>query len=40
MQSVSAVLDITKFAYFWWKNADVCGIEEVCHVLDIFFGSS
>ena len=38
MQSV--YLDITKFADFWWKNADVNRIQEVCHMIHIFFVSS
>ena len=39
MQSISVFLDITKFADFWWKNADVSR-SQVCHVIHIFFGSS
>ena len=40
MQSISAFLDIAKFADFQWKNADVRRTQEVCHVTHIFFGSS
>ena len=40
MQSISAFLDITKFTYFLWKNADVSRTQGVCHVIHIFFGSS
>ena len=29
-----------KVADFQWKNADASGTQEVCHVIDIFFGSS
>ena len=40
MQSISVFLDITKFADFRWKNADVSRTQWLCHVIDIFFGSS
>ena len=40
MQSVPVLLDTTKFADFQWKNADVSRIQDVCHVISIFFGSS
>ena len=40
MESVSAFIDITKFYDFQWKNADVSRSQEVCHVIQIFFGSS
>ena len=40
MQSISVFLDITKFADFNWKNADVSRSQGVCHVIHIFFGSS
>ena len=40
MQSISVFLDITKFADFRWKNADVSRTQGVCHVIDIFSGSS
>ena len=39
MQSTSVFLDITKFADFQWKNADVSRTYEVYHVIHIFFGS-
>ena len=40
MQFVSVFLEIAKFADFRWKNADVSKIQDMCHVIDIFFGSS
>ena len=40
MQSISVFLDITEFADFLWKNADVSRTQGVCHVIHIFFGSS
>ena len=40
MQSISVFLDITKFANFWWKNADVSRTQRLCHVIQIFFESS
>ena len=40
MKSISALLDIAKFADFWWKNADVNKTQVVYHVIDIFLGSS
>ena len=40
MQSVSVFLDITKFADFWLKNADVSRTQRVYHMIYIFFGSS
>ena len=39
MQSMFVFLDITKFADFQSKNADVSRTHE-CHVIHIFFGSS
>ena len=40
MQSISVFLDITKFGDFRSKNADVSRSQGVCHVINIFFGSS
>ena len=40
MQSISVFLEMARFADFWIKNADVSRIQEVCHVIHIFFGSS
>ena len=40
MQSVSVFLDMTRFANFQWKNADVGRTQGVCHVIHIFFGFS
>ena len=40
MQSVSAFLDIIKFADSWWINADIGKNQGVCHVIYIFFESS
>ena len=40
MQSLSVFLDITKFADFQWKNADVSRNQGVFHVIHIFFGFS
>ena len=37
---MSAFYDITKFADFRWKNADVSKSQGVCHMIHIFFGSS
>ena len=28
------------YIYFSWKNADASRTQEVCHVINIFFGSS
>ena len=39
MQSISVFLDITKFADFRGKNADVSRSPGLCHVIHIFFGS-
>ena len=39
MQSMSVFFDITKFADFWCKNANVSRNHGVCQVIDIFFGS-
>ena len=39
MQSVSVTLDIAKFADVQRKNA-VSRTQGVCHVINIFFGSS
>ena len=40
MQFMSLLLDITKDADFWWRNADVNRTQGVCQVLYMFFGSS
>ena len=40
MQSIPVFFDITKFAYFRRKNADVSRTKRVCHVIHIFSGSS
>ena len=40
MQSISVFLDVTKFANFCWKNADVSRTQSVCHVIYMLFGSS
>ena len=40
MQSISVFYDITKFADFLRKNADVSRTQGVCHVIHIFFGFS
>ena len=40
MQSISAFLDIAKFADFQRKNADVSRTQGVCHMIHIFFGTS
>ena len=40
MQSIPVFLDITKFADFRRKNADLSKIQGACLVIDIFFGSS
>ena len=40
MQSISVFLDITKFADFRLKNADVSINQGVCLVIDIFLGFS
>ena len=40
MQSIFVFSDITKFADFRWKNADVSRIQGVGHKIHIFFGSS
>ena len=40
MQSTSVFLDIAIFTDFQWKNDDVNRTQRVCHVVDIFFGSS
>ena len=37
MQSVPVFLDITKFADFRRKNADIRKTQGVCYVIDIFF---
>ena len=39
MQSMFVFLDITKFADFRGKNADVSRTQGVCHVIHMFFGS-
>ena len=36
MQSISVFLDITKFADFRRKNADISRTEGMCHAIDIF----
>ena len=38
--SISAFLDIAKFADFQYINADASRIQGLCHVIHIFFGSS
>ena len=40
MQSISAFLDIAKFADIRWKNADVSRTQGMCHVIHMFFESS
>ena len=40
MQSISVFADITKFADFGSKNADVNRSQWVCHVIYVFFGFS
>ena len=40
MQSTSVFLDIKQFDNFRRKNADVSRTQGVCHVMDMFFGSS
>ena len=40
MQSISAFLDIAKFADFWRKNADVSKIYGERHVIHKFLGFS
>ena len=40
MVSTSVFLDITKCADFPWKHADVSRTHGICHVINIFFGSS
>ena len=40
MQPISLFVDTTKFADFQWENAGVSRTQGVCHVIDIFFGSS
>ena len=40
MKSISAFLDLAKFADFRWKDADVIKNQEVSHVIHIFFGLS
>ena len=39
MQSISAFLDLAKFAGLRWKIADVSRNQGVCHVIHIFFES-
>ena len=39
MQSISVFLNISKFADFWWKNADISRNQGVCHMIHIFFES-
>ena len=36
MQSISVFLDVTKFADFWWKRADVSRTQMMYHVIYIF----
>ena len=38
-EPISAFLDMTKIAGFWWKNADVSRTLGVCHVTYMFFES-
>ena len=40
MQPKPVFPDILKIADFWCKSADVSIIQEVCHVIYLFFGSS
>ena len=40
MESISLFSDKTKFADFYWKNADASRTQNDCHVMHIFFGSS
>ena len=40
MQSLFVFSNIGKFADFRRKNADFSITQEVCHVIDTFFGSS
>ena len=40
MQSMYVFVDIRKFADFRSKNAGVSRTQRVCHVSDMFFGSS
>ena len=37
---VSVFLDIAKFPDFQWKNADAGRTQAVCHLINIYFGSS
>ena len=37
MQSMSAFLDIAKFADFQWKNTDASRNQGVYHAIQIFF---
>ena len=39
-KSIYVFLDITKFADFWWKNADDSRTQVVCQVIHIFLESS
>ena len=39
MQPISAFLDVTKTADFWWKNSDVSRTEGLCHMIYVFFES-
>ena len=40
MESIPVSFGIAKFVDFRRKNADVSKTHGVCHVIDIFFGSS
>ena len=40
MPSISVFLEIAKFADFRRKNADASRIQEISHMIHIFFGSS
>ena len=40
MQSIPVFLNTTKFTDFRRKNADFSKTQGLCHVTDIFFGSS
>ena len=40
MQYMSLFLEITEFADFGWKNANVSRVQGMCHVIHIFFRSS
>ena len=33
VQPIPAFFKVTKVADFWWKNADICRTQKVCHVI-------